>query len=99
MRVIHSDRPGGISFHYFYNIKLCCVFALESPQRGDSSVYTNHTRFNIKKKFTNSEVLLYIANCVVMGLLATFSKKLRLGDINDVLPLIGKFQDTHTDSF
>ena len=27
-----------------------CVFSLESPHRGDSSEYTQHTIFNIKKK-------------------------------------------------
>ena len=31
-------------------MRLCCVFSLESPQRGDSNEYTQHTIFNIKKK-------------------------------------------------
>ena len=31
-------------------MKLCCVFSLESPHRGDSNEYTQHTIFNIKKE-------------------------------------------------
>ena len=27
-------------FSIFFNIKVCCVFSLESPHRGDSNVYT-----------------------------------------------------------
>ena len=34
----------------FYNIMVCYVFPLESPQLGDSNEYTEHTIFNIKKK-------------------------------------------------
>ena len=33
----------------FYNMKVCCVFLLESPHRGDSNEYTQYTIFNIKK--------------------------------------------------
>ena len=29
-------------FSIFYNTKVCCVFSLESPHRGDSNVYTQH---------------------------------------------------------
>ena len=36
----------------FYNMKVCCVFSLESPYRGDSNEYTQFTVFNIKKKIT-----------------------------------------------
>ena len=39
-------------FSIFFNMKVCCVFLLESPQRGDSNEYTQHTIFNIKKKIT-----------------------------------------------
>ena len=30
-------------------MKVCSVFLLESPYRGDSNEYTKHTIFNIKK--------------------------------------------------
>ena len=33
-----------------YKILVCYVFSLESPQRGDSNEYTQHTIFNIKKR-------------------------------------------------
>ena len=31
-------------------MKVYCVFSLESPQRGDSNVYTQYTIFIVKKK-------------------------------------------------
>ena len=55
MSVNHSARSGdiiGIPFSIFLNIKVCCVFLLESPHRGDSNEYTQYTTFNIKKKIT-----------------------------------------------
>ena len=36
----------------FSILKLCCVFSLESPNRGDSNEYTQYTIFNIKQKIT-----------------------------------------------
>ena len=36
----------------FFNMKVCCVFSLESPHRGDSNEYTQHTIIYIKKKIT-----------------------------------------------
>ena len=54
MRVDYSARSvglTGISF-FFFNMKVYCVFSLESPYRGDSNVYTKYTIFNIKKKIT-----------------------------------------------
>ena len=39
-------------FSIFFNLKVCCVFSLESPHRGDSNGYTQYTNFNIKKKTT-----------------------------------------------
>ena len=36
----------------FFNMKVYCLFSLESPHRSDSNEYTQHTIFNIKKKFT-----------------------------------------------
>ena len=37
-------------FSIFLNMKVCCVFSLESPHRGDSNEYTQYTIFNIQKK-------------------------------------------------
>ena len=37
-------------FSIFFNMKVGCVFSLESPHRGDSKEYTKHTIFNINKK-------------------------------------------------
>ena len=37
-------------FSVFFNMKVCCVFSLESPHRGDSNEYTQYTIFNIYKR-------------------------------------------------
>ena len=37
-------------FSILFNMKVCCMFSLESPQKGDSNEYTQYTIFNIKKK-------------------------------------------------
>ena len=37
-------------FFIFFNMKVYCVFSLESPHRGDSNDYTQYTIFNIKRK-------------------------------------------------
>ena len=37
-------------FSIFFNMKVCCVFSLESPHRGDSNENTQYTIFNIKLK-------------------------------------------------
>ena len=39
-------------FSIFFHIRVCCVFSLESPYRGDSNEYTQHTIINIKRKNT-----------------------------------------------
>ena len=39
-------------FLIFFNKKVCCVFSLESPRRGDSNEYTQYTIFNMNKKNT-----------------------------------------------
>ena len=36
-------------FLILFNMKVCCVFSLESPHRGDSNEYTQHTIINKKK--------------------------------------------------
>ena len=33
-------------------MKVCCVFTLESPHRGDSKEYTQYTIFKMNKKIT-----------------------------------------------
>ena len=42
--------PGQDVFSIFFNMKVCCVFSLESPYRGDSNEYTHYTTFIIKKE-------------------------------------------------
>ena len=37
-------------FLIFFNMKVYCVFSLESPRRGDSNENTQDTLFNRKKK-------------------------------------------------
>ena len=34
----------------FFNMKVCCLFSIESPHRGDSNEYIQHTIINIKKE-------------------------------------------------
>ena len=41
-------------FSILFNMKVCCVFSLESPYQGDSNQYTPYTIFNIKKKITQN---------------------------------------------
>ena len=36
-------------FSILYNMKVCCVFSLESPHRGNSNEFIQNTIFNIKK--------------------------------------------------
>ena len=44
-------------FSIFYNMKVCCVFSLESLHRGNSNGYPQFTNFNIKKKKKKEMVL------------------------------------------
>ena len=39
-------------FSIFFNMKVYCVFSLESTHRGDSNVYTQYIFFVIKPKIT-----------------------------------------------
>ena len=41
-------------FSILFNMKVCCVFLLESPHRGDYNEYTQYTIFNIKKKIAKN---------------------------------------------
>ena len=40
------SRPNQNIFSIFYKMKVCCVFSLESPHRGDSNEYTQYTIFD-----------------------------------------------------
>ena len=40
-------------YSIFFILKVCCVFSLESPHRGDSNEYIQYTIFNIKMKKEN----------------------------------------------
>ena len=37
-------------FLILFNMKVCCVFSLELPHRGDWNEFTQYTIFNLKKK-------------------------------------------------
>ena len=37
-------------FSIFFSMKVCCVFSLEMPHRGNSNEYTQYTNFSIKEK-------------------------------------------------
>ena len=37
-------------FLIFLNMKVVCMFSIESPHRGDSIEYRQYTIFNIKRK-------------------------------------------------
>ena len=39
-------------FSIFFNMKVFCVFSLESPPRGDSNECTQYTIFNVENKIT-----------------------------------------------
>ena len=55
MSVNYNPRSGdiiGISFRFFFNMKVCCVFTLESLHRGDYNEYSQCTIFNTKMKMT-----------------------------------------------
>ena len=39
-------------FFIFFNMKVCCMFTLESPHRGDSNEYTHYTIYSMNKKNT-----------------------------------------------
>ena len=62
-------RQSRDTFSIFFNIKIYCVFSLESPHQGDSNEYTKSTIFNIKMKIT-----LNYPTSAAMGF---FSKELK----------------------
>ena len=60
-------------FHFFFNMEVCCVFSLESPQRGDSNEYTQYIIFNIKKKIIQN----YSKSAVSMGFFQGTQERVR----------------------
>ena len=55
MRVDYSARSGGLTrdiFLIFFDMKVCCVFSLESPHGGNSNENTQYTIFNMNEKIT-----------------------------------------------
>ena len=53
IRVDYRARSRSIIWPYFFiffKIKVCCVYSLESPHRGDSNEYTQYTIINIKRQ-------------------------------------------------
>ena len=38
-------------FLIFFNMKVCCVFSLDSPHQGDSNEYTQHTIISITQNY------------------------------------------------
>ena len=52
--IIAPDKRLNIDFFFFifFDMKVCCVFSLESPHRGDSNENTQYTIFNMNKKNT-----------------------------------------------
>ena len=46
----HTRDSFSLLFCFFLDMKVCCVFLLESPHRGDSNEYTQYTIFSTKKE-------------------------------------------------
>ena len=74
MRVDFSARSVGLiglSFRFsLINMKVCCVFSLESPDRGDSNDYTQYTIINIKRKsceISQNTILFAAMGCFWLG--------------------------------
>ena len=47
LRIAQENKYLGIFFLFYHGI-VCCVFSLESPHRGDSNEYTQHTIILLK---------------------------------------------------
>ena len=56
-------------FSIFFKMKVCCAFSLESPYRGDSNEYTQHTIINIKRKSPeiSQNTLMHAAIIFLLG--------------------------------
>ena len=52
MSVNHSARYSRVIFSIFSNMKVCCVFSLELPHRGNSNEYTlYHFQYKLENVF------------------------------------------------
>ena len=60
--IVQSQEAKKGYLYIFFNMKVYCVFAIESPHRGDSNEYTQYTIFNMKTKNTQN-----YSKPVVMG--------------------------------
>ena len=63
-------RQNRDTFLVFFNMKVYCVFSLESPHHGDSNEYTQYTIFNIRKKTT----LNYLSQICSYGIFFPWDK-------------------------
>ena len=82
MKVNHSTKPGGIIgiyFQFFFQMKVCCVFSLDLPHRGDFNEYTQYTIFNIKKR---KSPLNYLKS-VAMGFSKGLKKEFETAMVNE----------------
>ena len=70
--VNHSARSEGIIWVslIFFGMKVCYVFSLESPHRGDSNEYTQYTIVDI-----NTKITLNYPKSAAMGFLPRDSRK------------------------
>ena len=50
-------------FSIFFKMKVCCVFSLESPHRGNSKENTQFTIFNIKKNHPKLSQICSMSFC------------------------------------
>ena len=57
-------------FSILFNMKVCCVFSLESPHRGDSNEYIQYTIFIIK-----NNIILDYPKSAAMGFFPKGLKK------------------------
>ena len=71
----HSRNIFSISF----NLKVHCMFSLESPHRGDSNEYTQYTIFNIKKEKSHS----FIPNLQLWDFSKGLKNEFKITAVND----------------
>ena len=80
MSVNHSARSGGIIgifFFIFFSMKVCCVFSLELPHRGNSAEYTQHTVMNTIYQRKSSLFVLNI-NMIMSATMGFFPSNSRM---------------------
>ena len=67
-------RHNGDICSIFFNMKVCCVFSLESPHRGDSNEYTQYTIFNI---YIKKKIILNYPKSATMGFFQGTQERVR----------------------